>query len=388
MPNKKIALAINYDYHDYGGMLQSYATQVALTKLGYDSFAINYDNLKGDINHRKIDYFLRNILDRSIVKEKGKIVQKKLLDKFNKKLSANQAIRDAAFDRFQKNFKTTPAFLDWDALSKACYNYDAVLVGSDQLWLPSNIVADYYTLSFVPDEVKKIAYATSFGIGTIPHGMESRYASFLSRINYLSARESSGQEIIKVSTGRDVPLVCDPTMLLEKEDWDKIATPSRLVREKYIFCYFMGNNPEQREFVKRIAKSKGCKIVGLIHLDQYIKSDEAFVDYALWNISPADFVALVRDAEYVCTDSFHGTVFSIIFHKNFLTFKRFNKKASLSTNTRIFSLLNRLNLKDRLFTAQEKIDQDFEIHNYDKIQEELSVFRGSSIDYLVNAIEN
>lgn len=387
MSNKKIALAINYDYHDYGGMLQSYATQVALAKLGYDSYAINYDNLKGDINHRKIGYFLRNIFDLSIVKEKGKIVQKKLLDRFNKKFSYNQAIRDAAFDRFQKNFKTTPAFPNWDALSKACYNYDAVLVGSDQLWLPSNIVADYYTLSFVPGEVRKIAYATSFGIGAIPHGMEARYASFLNRINHLSAREISGQEIIKASTGRDVPLVCDPTMLLEKSDWDKIATPSRLVKEKYIFCYFMGNNPEQREFVKRIAKSKGYKIVGLIHLDQYIKADEAFVDYALWDITPADFVALVRDAEYVCTDSFHGTVFSIIFHKNFLTFKRFNKKASLSTNTRIFSLLNRLSLKDRLFTAQENINQDFVIHNYDRIQEGLFAFRKSSIEYLVNAVE-
>ncbi len=387
MSNKKIALAINYDYHDYGGMLQSYATQVALGKLGYESYAINYDNLKGGINHRKIGYFLRNILDWSIVKEKGRIVQKKLLDKFNKKLSANQAIRDAAFDRFQKNFKTTVAFPTWEALTDACHGYDAVLVGSDQLWLPSNIVADYYTLNFVPDEVKKIAYATSFGIGAIPHGMEKQYSSFLNRINYLSARETSGQGIIKASTGRDVPLVCDPTMLLEKKDWEQIATQNRLVKEKYIFCYFMGNNPEQRDFVNRIAKNKGYKIVGLIHLDQYIKTDEDFVDYALWNITPADFVALVRDAEYVCTDSFHGTVFSIIFHKNFLTFKRFNKKASLSTNTRIFSLLNRLNLKDRLFTAEGNIDQDLEIHDYDKIQNELSAFIKSSIEYLVNAIE-
>ena len=388
MQKKKIALAINYDYHDYGGMLQSYATQVALTKMGIDSFAINYDNLKSDINHRKIRYFISNIFDWSIVKEKGKIVQKKLLDKFNKKLSSEQAIRDAAFDRFQQKFITTEPYPSWGALTEACRDYDAVLVGSDQLWLPSNIVADYYTLSFVPKEVRKIAYATSFGIGAIPHGMENLYAHFLSRIDYLSARETSGQEIIKQSTGRDVPLVCDPTMLLEKSDWKKIATQRRIVNDKYIFCYFMGNNPEQRDFVKKMAKSRGYKIVGLIHLDQYIKSDEQFVDYALWDITPADFVALVRDAEYVCTDSFHGTVFSILFHKNFLTFKRFNKKASLSTNTRIFSLLDRLNLKERLFTREEDINKDFTIINYGEIQDNLSQFRSTSIEFITQAMNN
>ena len=227
--------------------------QVKVNELLMDkNTAINYDNLKSDINHRKIRYFISNIFDWSIVKEKGKIVQKKLLDKFNKKLSSEQAIRDAAFDRFQQRFITTEPYPSWGALTEACRDYDAVLVGSDQLWLPSNIVADYYTLSFVPKEVRKIAYATSFGIGAIPHGMENLYAHFLSRIDYLSARETSGQEIIKQSTGRDVPLVCDPTMLLEKSDWEKIATQRRIVNDNYIFCYFMGNNPKQRDFVIRI----------------------------------------------------------------------------------------------------------------------------------------
>lgn len=388
MANKKIALVINYDYHDYGGMLQAYATQVALSKLGYDSYAIDFDNLKGDINKRKWKYFICNIFDISIVKEKGKVIQKRLLTILLKKLSENQRKRDVAFNRFIKNFKITPKFADWQSLSEACHEYDSVLVGSDQLWLPSNIIADYYTLSFVPDNVNKIAYATSFGIETVPKGMEFRYKKFLSRINHLSARETSGQKIIKKCTGRDVPLVCDPTMILERSDWEKIATPEKKYRDKYIFCYFMGDNSEQREFVKKLAKEKNCKIVALLHLDQYIPSDEEYVDFAPYDITPADFVALVRDAEYVCTDSFHGTVFSILFSKNFITFKRFNKKASLSTNTRIFSLLNRLNLKDRLFTAEEDIKQDFDIHNFDEIQEELSSFRRSSIDYLVNSIEH
>ena len=100
----------------------------------------------------------------------------------------------------------------------------------------------------------------------------------------------------------------------------------------------MGDNPEQREFVKRLAKEKGLKIVALLHLDQFIETDEHYADYTPWDISPDDFVNLVKYAEYVCTDSFHGTVFSIIYSRNFFTFKRFNKKASLSTNTKNFLL--------------------------------------------------
>ena len=166
----KVALAINYDYHDYGGMLQAFATQRFLTKNGIDSDAINFDNLKGDINKRKWRYFLSNIFDISIVKEKSKLIEKKLKQKSNEKLKSGMAERDAAFDEFCKShFKVSRAFDSWENMAKASRNeYDAVVVGSDQLWLPSNIMADYYTLNWVPQDVKKIAYATSFGIGSIP----------------------------------------------------------------------------------------------------------------------------------------------------------------------------------------------------------------------------
>ncbi len=387
MTKSKIALAVNYDYHDYGGMLQAFATQVALTKMGIPSEVIDFDNLKGDINKRKWKYFLSNITDITIVKEKGKVLAKRLTEKFNPTFSKKIAQRDAAFDKFCKeHFVVSRKFESWQDLTNACYGYKAVIVGSDQLWLPSNVVADYYTLSFVPQEVRKIAYATSFGIGAVPKGMEQKYTDYLSRIDYLSARETSGQEIIKKCVKRNVPLVCDPTLLVEREDWEKVVTPRRY-QEKYIFCYFMGDNPEQREFVKRLAKEHDCKIVALLHLDQHIASDEDYVDYAPYDISPADFVSLVKNAEYVCTDSFHGTVFSIIFSKTFFTFRRFNKKASLSTNTRITSLLHRLGLEDRLFSGSEDTTKDWQIKNYAAIQDEVTAFRNASRQYLTDALK-
>lgn len=387
MVKKKIGLAIVYKYPDYGSMLQALATQLTLTNLGYDSEAINTDVLQASINKRKYRYFAENLLDLTIVKEKSKIVKKKLLYKLDHTFGRNIRIREEAFKRFNKRyFKESKAFMSWGELSNHCRNYDSVLVGSDQLWLPSNIVGDYYTLSFVPDAINKVCYATSFGIGEVPPKYEEAYRKFLGRIQCLSARESSGQTIIQKMTGREVPLVCDPTLLMTVLDWDKIATRGRMVEEDYVFCYFMGDNPEHRTFAKNLAKVHHCKVVSLLHLDQYIVSDEKYADYVPYNISPADFISLIKHANYVCTDSFHGTVFSIIYSKDFFTFKRFSKKASLSTNTRIFSLLDRVNLSDRLFTAEEDAKADWHITNYDKIQEGISNFRAESLAYLTESL--
>lgn len=383
---KKILLAVNYDYHDYGGMLQAFATQKALDKACVASEVINFDALKKDINHRKWKYFLRNITDLSIVNEKGRLIEKRLKQKFNGSLKDLQSQRDAAFDRFcNSSFNVSRRFDGWDDLTNACKEYDAVLVGSDQLWLPSNVAGDYYTLNFVPDDVRKIAYATSFGIASIPNDMQTKYKAYLNRIDFLSAREDSGQSIIHQCTGRGVPLVCDPTLLLETEDWDKVLSEIQLPKEKYIFCYFMGDNPEQREFVKKLAKKEGLKIVALLHLDQYIPSDEKYVDYAPYNVSPADFVGLVKNATYVCTDSFHGTVFSIIFSRDFFTFRRFQKKASLSTNTRLESLLRTLCLENRLFDGSDDFDH-LHIDDYDSIQKRVKDFREKSKEFLIKSL--
>ena len=245
-------------------------------------------------------------------------------------------------------------------------------------------MADYYTLNWVPQEVKKIAYATSFGIGSIPAKYSKIYSHYLKRIDYLSARETSGQDIIKKLAGRDVQLVNDPALLLDADGWNEVISNEPLIKEKYVFCYFMGNNPEQRDFVRRLANEKGLKVVALLHLDQYIATDEYYVDMAPWHVSPADFVNLVKNAECVCTDSFHGTVFSIIYSRPFFTFKRFNKKASLSTNTRITSLLTRLGLMDRLVLDMD-CEQTFDI-DWNKIQSGVSQFRKASSEYLLNAI--
>lgn len=389
MNNKKVGMAINYDYPDYGGMLQAYASYRKIKDLGYEPEAINIDSLSGEIRKRKIRYFARNIFDASIVKEKSRIVLKKIRSKLNSDLNRNLAKRNQAMARFSKmKFKTSRQYESWASLADGCNGYGAVVVGSDQLWLPSNIAGDYYTLSFVPDNVKKIAYATSFGVSKIAKGQEKKAKEYLSRIEFLSAREESGRKIIKKHTGRDVPLVCDPALLLTADEWDEEISQDRIVKDKYIFCYFMGDNPWQRAFVKKLKKKTGCKIVALLHLDQYIESDEKYVDYAPYDISPADFINLVKNADYVCTDSFHGTVFSIIYQKEFFTFKRFSDKATLSTNTRIDSLLKNMHLQQRLVNESDSVTAMLERKiEHSDVQKRLVEFRNSSLRYLIQALE-
>lgn len=388
--NKRVGLAINYDYHDYGGMLQAYATYRKLKELGYQPEAINIDHLKKSINKRKMVYFAKNVLDSSIVREKGEVVKKKLLRKLDRSFGNQLNKRDVAFERFCKlHFKESIPYESWERLTEGCREYRAVLVGSDQLWLPSNIAGDYYTLSFVPEDVNKIAYATSFGVSEIPKRQHQDAKRYLSRIDHLSAREDSGKKLIRKFTGRDVPLVCDPTMLLTAEEWAADVSEKRLIREKYIFCYFMGDNPWQRAFVRSLKKRTGCKIVALLHLDQYIKSDEEYTDEAPFDVSPADFINLVKNADYVCTDSFHGTVFSIIHKRTFFTFKRFSETATLSTNTRIFSLLKRFQLEERFVKQEDKVSDLLQKKiDYSKVFSILNAFREESVQYLEHSLTN
>lgn len=386
--NKKIGMAINYDYPDYGGMLQAYASFRKIRDLGYDPEAININALIGDIKKRKIKYFASNILDVSIVKEKSQIIFKKIRTKFNKELNLNLVKRYTAFEEFYtKKFKVSREYKSWEELRGCCNEYSSVVVGSDQLWLPSNIAGDYYTLSFVPHNVNKVAYATSFGVSNIPSRQREKTEKFLGRIDYLSAREESGQRLIKEYTGRDVSLVCDPALLLTSSEWDEDATPGRIIEDKYVFCYFMGDNPWQREFVKQVKRRTGYKIVSLLHLDQYIKTDEDYVDEAPYDISPADFINLVKNAEFVCTDSFHGTVFSLIYRRKFFTFMRFSDAATLSTNARITTLLKRIGVEDRLVQKNSNVDEMLNKNmDFEKIQNRLKDFREESLKYLIGAL--
>ncbi len=225
-------------------------------------------------------------------------------------------------------------------------------------------------------------------MSTLPKKQAEVSRQFIPRIDYLSVREQSGQKLIKELIGIDAKLVCDPTLLLTMNQWGNLVEDKRIIKEKYIFCYFLGDNQFSRECADFLRKKIGYKIVALQHLDMYIRSDTAFADEAPYQVDPDGFVNLIRHAEFICTDSFHGTVFSLIHHKNFFTFRRFWKASTMSTNSRIDSLLNVLGCEYRL--VESTADFKNALHtplDVNSVEARLNDFRKDSLTFLEDSLQ-
>lgn len=389
---KKVGIVSCYFQENYGSMLQAYATQKILDDLGYENENINIDGLKPEINKAKAAYFAKAALTSDIfIYKVGKVLNKIRIKIGSKEFIENSKIRHRSFCKFKDEwFKVSCRYESKAELKQKCIEkYHTVLVGSDQLWLPANIAADYYTLNFVPDNINTIAYATSFGQSELPKNVRKMAKQFLNHIHYISVREESGQKLVKDISGRDVPVVCDPTLLFSAEQWMEIQPTKAVENGDYIFCYFLGNNPKQREFAKRLSNETGIKIVALPHLPEYKKCDEGYADKGLYDVNPGQFLNLIRNAKYVCTDSFHCSVFSILYKRDFFTFRRFIKETKVSTNSRLDTLFHVLGINNPILIGDEIISDCMNHHiDYEKVQCSLSENREKSLQYLKSALFN
>ena len=278
-------------------------------------------------------------------------IQRKLSLKKHPEYAKNNEVRMKAFAGFKKwAFKDfSDEYIGYAALCEGGKKYSAVITGSDQLWSPAGLPTNYYNLMFVPDDTLKISIASSFGVKEIPWYQKKRTVQYLNRIEYISMRENRGSEIVKELTGRDVPTILDPVFFLSKNEWLERIPNKREINEPYIFAYFLGATQEYRNAVKKLARDKGMKVVALRHMDQYVEEDENFGDFAPYDVSPERFLNLLRNAEYVCTDSFHGTAFSILNEKQFVVFNRYAENSSFSKNSRIDTLCVNFGLESRRY---------------------------------------
>ena len=389
---KKTASVSCYFQPNYGSMLQALATQMALDRLGYDNETICIDGLNKEIRRAKIRYFARASLTSDILVSKAGMAMARVRRKAAKSTySQMMKARLKAFSDFEEKwFRMSERYSSRAELTKACdEKYSAVLVGSDQLWLPANIAADYYTLSFVPDSVNKIAYATSFGQAQLPRTSERAAMKFLPRIRHISVREKSGQKIVSRLTGRRVPIVADPTLLFDGEEWMSVQQEAPLMGGSYIFCYFLGNNPLHREFASRLAAETGCRIAALPHVDEYVRSDDSYADETPWSVGPAEFLNLLRHAQWVLTDSYHCTAFSMQYQRKFFTFRRYQRKTRQSTNSRLDTLLDQCGVSERLLTGEEDISSCTELSiDFADVHKRISRLRSYSWRYLKEALDD
>ena len=251
-------------------------------------------------------------------------------------------------------------------------SYDYFVVGSDQVWNPyyDFVAGECDFLAFARDN-QKISYAASFGVSEIPSERKIEYSKYLKSFKEISVREEQGAKIIKNLTGREITVVLDPTLLLGESEWRKVERkPQSCPKDKYVFVYALGD--KSNRFKEKIEQLKEKYEIFDVRAIQKNGKERP--------IGPSEFLYLIRHAEEILTDSFHATVFSIIFHKKFVTFNR----SGLNMNSRIESLAELVGSKDRL-TECGDLNCEIEI-DYANVDEILEEERRKSIDFLKNAL--
>lgn len=380
-----IGVCIKYFHENYGGMLQAFAT----TQI-FESRNIPYELIRYE-KKKSVAFTIKSVprlFNQVLFNDKYEALQKKISLKKHPEFAQNNFIRMKAFERFKKtNFtKLSSEYYGLNQLLEGAKNYTAVVTGSDQLWSPAGLPTNFYNLQFVPDEIRKISYASSFGVNNIPYYQIKRTKKFLNRIEFISMRENRGREIVKELIGRNVPILLDPVLMFDSEQWNRMIPVNVLCKQPYIFAYFLGANVEYRKAVIELSKATGCKIVTLRHLDQFVSEDETFGDYAPYDVGPVEFLNYLRNADYVCTDSFHGSVFSIIYRKKFVSFNRYDEASKYSKNSRIDTLCKEFGLEDRRFngTLIEVMQQNID---YKVVNDKLVLLKAESMNYLDKAFD-
>lgn len=379
-----IGVCIKYFHENYGGMLQAFATTQILEKMGLEYELIRYEKKKNPVFVLKS---LPRLFNGILLNDKYEMIKKKIGRLRHADFAHHDRERMKAFWQFRDTHFTrlSPVCKGYQALEQRAESYEAVVTGSDQLWSPAGLPTNYYNLQFVPDHVKKISYASSFGVSQIPWYQKKRTAAFLNRLDAISMRENRGSEIVKELTGKEVPVVLDPVFMLTQEEWAFRIPVRKPAGKPYIFAYFLGASPRHRKAVQMLAERTGLRVIALRHLDQYVEADEQFGDFAPYQVGPAEFLNLIRHAEYICTDSFHGACFSILHHKKFTIFSRYSDTAKHSKNSRIETLCKNLGLENRRYTEEAALSMEPAI-DYDAVEKKLEKLRGEAWQYLHQAL--
>lgn len=384
---KKIGLVLSYKETNYGAQLQAFATQYLIDSFGLQSEIIEYSPKRGD-RHIVLSFGLFSYLYHSFIFRK-RVKQHTVSD--DPLFIRNRQEREKQYKSFiKRRLHDVVKVSGYSELEAKGKELDAVLIGSDQKWLPGFSFGNFTSLRFVPDNVRKISYATSLGVSEYPKYCWSTSRKAWKRIDFLSVREEQGASIIKQICGEDtnVQVVLDPTYLLTSTQWKELI-PVKEMREKpYILCYYLGNDESSKIIARRFADEKGLPLVSILSKESYSAIDQTFADELVVGNSPEDFVNWIRGAEYILTDSFHGTAFSIINEKQFFTFYRKRKEAS-SRNSRIDNILDKLGLKERLVLPG--LEHDYMCHvseiNYAIVSAVVDKERNHSLSFLKKALQ-
>lgn len=380
--NKQTKIAQITAYRiSYGSLMQTLATQIAFEKCGMSLELFRYEPAGKENFKRRL---WKSVRHPSVIIDKAREYWSNCT---HKGYLSTKKKRDNEFSNFlQKHIVCTEVIDSARQRDKRILDYQTVLSGSDQIWNPINFGEKFFTCEFVPDSINLITYASSFGTERIPDRQKEGTRRYLLRFAKISLRESSGKEIIKMLTGRKFPVVLDPTLLLCSNEWENYASIPDPIEGKYIFTYFLSKENEFRKRVSRFKEKTGMQIVTIPHVIQYVKEDMKYADILLSGCAPDKWIGAIKNADYICTDSYHGMIFSIIFKKQFIVMKRFKDGSCNSANTRIYEVLNKLGLESRLWNNDDIFLQMQQKIDYEKVEEKLRMHKEISYEYIKNIL--
>lgn len=380
----KIGIITIVNVNNYGAELQAFALQHKLSQMGHQAEIINYAfgiNKEHDFTGEK-----PTIPIPLITKIKRKI--QSLIEHTIDSLYPNvQKIRKQKFIEFHKKYnKLTPKlYRSVKSLYDGSLDYDIYCVGSDQVWNYTNGYSILpFLLDFVSEDKKKIAFASSIGLSTISTEAKDVFKQYLSKFDSIAVRENQASDLLNSILGKKVDVVLDPTLLLYKEDWQHVAKYEMCPKEKYLLLYIVTIKPCRYaiELAEKIATEKKLKIVRLFRSAASYDSKPSMIN--LPYAGPSDFIGLIEKADFVITNSFHGTVFSVNFHIPFYSIIKPGK----DNNSRLQSILNKLKMTDRLITIGDKLpSSNMWDCNFDGPTLDLETERTKSIKILSDYIQ-
>ena len=350
---KQVKVGIVTHYYrstNYGGNLQAYA----LCRFINDTFPsaraeqIAYDISGNARNPRR----LKRLTPKRLLKKLYTAARNRLYAKTRRAEREAIQTREKAVSVFNREaIPHSETTYTADTVAQSAAQYDVFITGSDQVWHPS-AVCPAYLLQFVSGEKKrKASYAASVAKTELTEAEKAAMQAALADFYAVSVREEDAVGLLAPLAPVQPVWTLDPTLLLTQAQWLSVAA-ARRVQGDYVFCYFLGDDTRQREIAGQFAKAKGQKLVTLPFLQgKYRKCDDGFGDEPLFDVSVPDFLALIRDASYVLTDSFHAAVFSVLFEREFFVFERAHAKGA---GSRVESLLSLFDMESRFCNSPQK----------------------------------
>ena len=349
----------------YGACLQMLALQDTVRRMGHEVEIINYHNpyMKREKHTEKG----RNPIKRAIRRRVRLLLHWRLYRRFRR------------FEQSRAAAYPARPFTDRTRLREIGGRYDAVICGSDQVWNPHITDTDLsYFLDFCGPDTRRIAYAPSFGVEEFPQGFDKAVAAELTQFHALSAREESGRRMVERLTGRETPLVVDPTWLVDAADWAAMEQPHPAADGDYVLYFVVNQSKELLQRCRAFARAHGLKVVVIGGNPLTARFRQAPTLTYATDVGPEQWLYLVRNARYVFTNSFHGTAFSVLFQREvYVQYPAHN-------GSRLRQVLESLGMEDHRVCEGDPLTET--PINYERARTVFAQMKQASLKYLENAL--